>query len=81
MMKATRLKIASCGLLVSLFLLTACKPSEREIHIKGELIAMDSIWDNGNDTETIAKLKPYRNRMDSVMNWVMGTSEMDMEAK
>lgn len=80
-MRATRLKIVSCGFLVSLFLLTACKPPEREIRIKGELITMDSIWDNGNDTETVAKLKPYRSRMDSVMNWVMGTSEMDMEAK
>lgn len=69
------------GLLVSILLLSACKPTDREFIIKGELIPMDTLWDNGTDEETIAKLKPYRTRMDSVMNWVMGTSAIDMEAK
>lgn len=81
MMKSKSAKSALGGLFMcSLLTLASCQPIEKEIVITGELIPIDAVWDKGADEETIAKLKPYQERMDSVMNWVMGTSEMDMEA-
>lgn len=81
MMKSKSTKFALGGLFMcSLLTLATCQSTEKEIVITGELIPIDSIWDKGADEEAIATLKPYQARMDSVMNWVMGTSEMDMES-
>lgn len=69
------LGVALSGLLV----LGSCHSSYKLTKVEGEMITVDSVWDNHPDERAVALLTPYKAKIDSMMYRVVGVSEMAME--
>jgi 2',3'-cyclic-nucleotide 2'-phosphodiesterase (5'-nucleotidase family) len=84
-MKQTYVKSLIVAALAGGLLLTSCHnkpqtgPSYEVSHMTGSMIAMDSTWDVNPDTAAVALLKPYKAKVDSIMDQVIGVSAMKMD--
>ena len=81
-MKKVNRQVRACGTALALLLvLWACRPSYEVTGVEGSRIAMDSTWDARPDAEAQALLAPYKNKVDSVMQQVLGSSALTMEPR
>ena len=62
-----------------LWALSACRPSYEVARVEGTRVAMDSTWDARPDAEAQALLAPYKQKVDSVMQQVLGKAALTME--
>ena len=59
--------------------LSACRPACHVVRVEGSRVAIDATFDARPDAEALALLAPYKHRVDSTMNHVLGTSALDMD--
>ena len=59
--------------------LSACRPACHVVRVEGSRVAIDATFDARPDAEAQALLVPYKHRVDSMMNHVLGTSALDMD--
>ena len=59
--------------------LSACRPACYVVRVEGSRVAIDTAFDARPDAEALALLAPYKHRVDSMMNHVLGTSALDMD--
>ncbi|MDR0892002.1 MAG: 5'-nucleotidase C-terminal domain-containing protein [Mediterranea sp.] len=81
-MKQTIAKSWALPALVGVFLLAACRPTgpKYEVtNVEGGMVSIDSVWDAHPDADAVALLKPYKQKLDSLMNEVIGVSAMKMD--
>ena len=60
--------------------LVSCHPAYRVARVEGSRVTIDSTFDAHPDADAIALLAPYKHRVDSTMNRVLGTSAIAMDA-
>lgn len=72
-----------CGvfLLSGAFLLTSCHSSYKLANIQGSKMEMTNAFDASQDAKAVAILAPFKAKVDSIMNPVIGSSAMDMTAR
>ena len=70
---------AGVALVVALWL-SACRPAYEVTRVEGCLVPMDSVWDARPDSAAVALLLPYKARLDSAMQHVLGRAAVSMEA-
>lgn len=62
------------------FLLSSCRSAQYEVtRVQGSMITIDSVWDAHPDAVTTGLLIPYKQKVDAMMNEVIGTGAMKME--
>lgn len=70
------------GLALTIFIsFSSCKSTEKAITISGNRIELTSEWDNMPNDKATAIFAPYKAKVDSIMNPVIGQSAINMEAK
>lgn len=79
-MRATPFLFLHIVLLVCLIGFTSCKP-EKKITITGSRTEMTAEWDSAPNEKAMKIFAPYKAKVDSIMNPVIGKSAMDMTAK
>lgn len=57
----------------------SCRPSYEVVKVEGETMAVDSTWDATPDEEALALLAPYKSKVDSMMQQVIGHSATDID--
>lgn len=67
--------------LTSLIGLSSCKDSDKKITITGSRTEMTAEWDSVPNEEAVAIFAPYKAKVDSIMDPVIGRSAIDMTAK
>lgn len=60
-------------------LATSCRPSYEVTHVEGTTIPVDTTWDAAPDAEAVALLAPYKAKVDSMMQHVVGQAAVDMD--
>lgn len=60
-------------------MLTSCHSGYEVTKVEGRRIAIDSTWDVRPDADAVALLVPYKAKVDSIMNRVVGATEMSMD--
>ncbi len=65
-----------------LMLFTGCEPQQKKANfeIEGKLIQMDSTWDSKVDSTLLKTIEPYKSKIDSVMNQVIGESTATLKS-
>ena len=66
--------------LVACLWLSACRPAYEVTRVEGSLVAMDTTWEARPDAEAMALLNPYKEKLDSMMQHVLGRADVSMEA-
>lgn len=66
---------------IGLYGLSSCGGSDKKIAITGSRTEMTAQWDQTPNEEALAVLAPYKQKVDSIMNPVIGKSDIDMTAK
>lgn len=72
-----RLVVFLC--LCASLLLGACRTGYVVTQTEGSMIPVDATWDSDTDAEALALLAPYKARVDSVMQRVVGVSAVSMD--
>ena len=72
-------RMFSVAALALLWALSACRPSYEVARVEGTRVAMDSTWDARPDAEAQVLLAPYKQKVDSVMQQVLGKAALTME--
>mgnify|MGYP000845322496 FL=1 len=81
-MKRTLTSLIALGFLGTI-LFTSCQSGAiKSTHtVTGKLAVIDSTWDNKTDAQLIAELSPYKEKVDSVMNQVIGEASTTLTTK
>lgn len=66
-------------ILLSVVLFASCNSSYKVIKIEGEVVAIDSTWDEKPDAEAMELLVNYKLKVDSAMQRVVGSAAMSMD--
>ncbi|NMA72616.1 MAG: 5'-nucleotidase [Bacteroidales bacterium] len=63
-------------------LLAGCQSNTKKTtpQITGKLVQMDSTWDSKADSNLIKLIEPYKTKVDSVMNQVIGEAEITLKS-
>lgn len=80
-MKLSRSLWTGIVLWAGLYGLTSCRHSYQNITITGSRTEMSAQWDQTPNKEALAVLAPFKLKVDSVMNPVIGTSAINMTVK
>lgn len=86
-MKQTYVKYLIVAALAGGLLLTSCRSTrEATAHyqvakVEGSMIKIDSVWDTNPDKKATEILKPYKDKVDGMMDEVIGTSKMKMDKR
>ncbi len=74
-------KLLKGVLLAGILLLSSCRQSSFHLErVEGQLITIDSVFDQAPDQRYVNVLKPYKTTVDSVMNRVIGICEVTLKA-
>lgn len=65
----------------AILLLASCHPAYEVTKVEGRMQPIDSAWDANSDADAVALLAPYKAKIDSIMNKVVGTAEMSMDKR
>ncbi len=78
-MKKANMRSIAFLYLSGALLLVACRTGYVVTQTEGGVIAVDTAWDAQADSESLALLAPYKAKVDSVMQRVVGTSAVSMD--
>lgn len=73
------LKLLPAVALVVICLLTSCRSAYEVAKVEGGRMLIDSTWDARPDAAAKNLLMLYKSKVDSVMNYVVGTAEVSMD--
>lgn len=65
--------------LTVMLMLTSCHSAFEVTKVEGDRIPIDSTWDAKPDAEALGLLAPYKAKVDSIMNHVVGTATTSMD--
>lgn len=59
----------------------SCRPVYEIVSIEGQVVPMDATWEETPDSAALALLNPYKQKLDSMMQHVVGETEYMMESE
>lgn len=80
MKKKTYITLLSAAVFFSVAA-SSCHSSYQLTSVEGTRVAIDSTWDEHPDMEAVNYLKPYKAKVDSMMNRVLGHADVALERK
>lgn len=78
-MKKKAIKLVQGVAFGAILLLSSCHSAYEVTKVEGRMQPIDSAWDANPDADAVALLAPYKAKIDSIMNNVVGTAEMSMD--
>lgn len=78
-MKKKAIKLVQGVAFGAILLLSSCHSAYEVTKVEGRMQPIDSTWDANPDADAVALLAPYKAKIDSIMNNVVGTAEMSMD--
>lgn len=78
-MKKKAIKLVQGVAFGAILLLSSCHSAYEVTKVEGRMQPIDSTWDANPDAAAVALLAPYKAKIDSIMNKVVGTAEMSMD--
>lgn len=78
-MKKKTIKLVQGVAFGAILLLSSCHSAYEVTKVEGRMQPIDSTWDANPDADAVALLAPYKAKIDSIMNNVVGTAEMSMD--
>ncbi len=80
-MKCLPIHVPGAALALVLALMAvSCRPAYRVVSAEGNMVYMDSTWDDRPDAGAAGLIAPYKAKVDSIMSSVVGGSDMAMES-
>lgn len=69
-----------CGVvMITALVMVACQGKYRVVDAEGEQLIVDAHWDAKVTDHAVAMLSPFKHQIDSMMSYVLGESEVDMD--
>ena len=75
-MKKKAIKLVQGVAFGAILLLSSCHSAYEVTKVEGRMQPIDSTWDANPDADAVALLAPYKAKIDSIMNNVVGPAEM-----